>query len=602
MGDDNIRTKLSKRKRTKLNEIWTKQNLTLSGSNTGQESDEIKTGINLTLYKRKMSSPAGTKKVKMSAVESKDQLAENGLEKELNSAGTDSLTTRQSKSDSGLTNFESPPNIVVIKHVKRDIEDSHDSSEKQLQKSCGSSNLNMLQCALCTLSFDNPSVYIQHVVSHSNTSIDFKQNPDGVNKRKSFFVCRLCDKKFANREFAHGHISHFLQNPDPVHEQFSNFLAEDKKELEEFADKFIFPVSIGSLKNITMDTKINKPVIYYCAKCETNFNSKCDLLGHVKNCIKNKSEFNCSKCDIHFETNDLLEQHIHEGHRESWTSHIPELVIIKTQDISPDEKNSTTYNMYKCPKCSEVCNSLQKLMQHRDSKHNKIVEIPDTDYVCAHCLSTFPSQALLYKHIQIHNSKLSGNPMKEKSKTSKYFDKIIFQESNGKWGCKICQKSFSTRCNVVRHMTLHDDEEKKDQTCPFCQRVFHFKRYLQHHIMYMHGPKKQKIYKCDSCKTQFTVLKCFRRHQKKRSCQERGDNNSVVLKCQFCERTFEKKQSLERHIRTHTGEKPFKCEHCPYFSAYYANLKLHKKRRHCERPKKKGRPFKWMQLSGGESH
>lgn len=485
MGDDNIRNRLSQTKQTKRKEIWTRQNLTLSGSNTGQDTDKITTGINLTLYKRKMSAPAGTKKVlKSSAVESKDRFTENGSD-------TDSLTIKGNNCYSGLTKFETP-NIVV---VKRNIEDSHDSSEKQLQKSCSNSNLNMLQCALCTLSFDNPSVYIHHVVSHSKTSIDYKQNPESVNKRKSFFVCRLCDKKFANRDFARGHISHFLQNPDHAHEQLSNFLT---KEFEDFADNFIFPVSIGSLKNITVDSKINKPVIYYCAKCETNFNSKSDLLGHVKNCIKNKLKFNCSKCDIYFETNDLLEQHIQDGHSESETLQIPELVFIKTEDISTDEKISMTN--YKCPKCNEVCNSLQQLIQHRDSIHYKKVEIQDTDYVCAHCLSPFPSQALLYKHIQIHDRELSGKPLKEKNKTSKYFDKIVYQESNGKWRCEVCKKSFSSKRNILRHMTLHDDEEKKDHTCPFCQRIFHFKRYLHYHIMYMHGMgRKDRKYSKATC-------------------------------------------------------------------------------------------------------
>ncbi|XP_063443571.1 oocyte zinc finger protein XlCOF7.1-like [Mytilus trossulus] len=601
MGDENIRNRLSQTKQTKLKEIWTRQNLTLSGSNTGQDTDKVTT---LTLYKRKTSAPAGTKKVlKLSAVESNDPFTENGsdtdsLRTKGNNSDTDSLRTKGNNFDSHLTKFKTPtcPNIVV---VKRNIEDSHDSSEKQLQKSCSNSNLNMLQCALCMLSFDNPSVYIHHVVSHSNTSIDLKQIPEAVNKRKIFFVCRLCDKKFANQDFARGHISHFLQSPDHAHQQFSNFLSEDKKEFEDFADTFIFPVSIGTLKNITIDSKINKPVIYYCAKCETNFNSKSDLLGHVKNCIKNKSKFNCLKCDIYFETNDHLEQHIQDGHSESKTSQIPELVIIKTENnISTNEKISTTY--FKCPKCNDICSSLQQLMQHRDSIHNKKVEIPETDYVCAHCLSTFPSQALLYKHIQFHNRELSEKPLKEKNKTYKYFDKIAFQKSNGKWRCEICKRCFSTKCNVLRHMTLHDDEEKKCQTCPFCQRIFLFKRYLHYHIMYTHGLKKQKNFKCNLCKTQFSISKNLKRHQKKCMFKHGEVYESVILKCQLCERTFKKKQSLERHIRTHTGEKPFKCEHCPYLSAYYANLKLHKKRRHCERPKKKGRPFKLEQMMEGE--
>lgn len=42
----------------------------------------------------------------------------------------------------------------------------------------------------------------------------------------------------------------------------------------------------------------------------------------------------------------------------------------------------------------------------------------------------------------------------------------------------------------------------------------------------------------------------------------RGRRGSKVRQCMTCGRTFAKTDHLERHIRSHTKEKPFKCSIC----------------------------------------
>lgn len=45
--------------------------------------------------------------------------------------------------------------------------------------------------------------------------------------------------------------------------------------------------------------------------------------------------------------------------------------------------------------------------------------------------------------------------------------------------------------------------------------------------------------------------------------------------CQICGRKCRSSSELQRHHMTHTGEKPFRCPHCPYSSTLKTNVRRH---------------------------
>ena len=50
-----------------------------------------------------------------------------------------------------------------------------------------------------------------------------------------------------------------------------------------------------------------------------------------------------------------------------------------------------------------------------------------------------------------------------------------------------------------------------------------------------------------------------------------------VCDFQNCKKMFLKRWSLERHIRTHTGERPYACPYCPYRSKQKHYISIHAK-------------------------
>lgn len=50
--------------------------------------------------------------------------------------------------------------------------------------------------------------------------------------------------------------------------------------------------------------------------------------------------------------------------------------------------------------------------------------------------------------------------------------------------------------------------------------------------------------------------------------------------CPYCGKLLKNKISLPDHVRTHTGEKPYKCDLCDYTAGRRFSIKSHLKHKH----------------------
>lgn len=167
-----------------------------------------------------------------------------------------------------------------------------------------------------------------------------------------------------------------------------------------------------------------------------------DILSDDKLKTGIEPNFNCTKCEINFETEDKLDAHIQSSHTTN---------AIVTSDVSKND----TKNSFECPECHKVFGERKILKRHLK------IHSPIKPFRCSECDMSFAESSNLSKHLKKHTGELRN----------------VIGKPNL---CSVCGKGFKWASSLSKHMKHHT--KHKILNCPYCPKYYVEARSLNIHM------------------------------------------------------------------------------------------------------------------------
>lgn len=405
-------------------------------------------------------------------------------------------------------------------------------------------------CSLCENKFHTSGELESHFIvckeasktTCSNCQDTFDTRQDYENHScfvREVLACKFCDSNFLNKTYLEQHISTFhideteqnmyrchvcsLTFPRPTslknHLKIHNYipgraLLDVVQDQENETDKLKWP---------------NEYLIYVDKNCS-------DITSY---------SYNDPSCLVQTELNSDINLSIGQ-----------EMVVNTTYDDSSNsQENDLTFNQIKIETSQETSITMSDTAIDRKRPH-----------VCTHCGATFARSKALSSHQKLHiigwtnkhecetcgetfeteqlklNHRCSiDDPLPKKPATEPIAKKVL--NRIGKHPCPECQKKFTTKQKMHRHLWIH---RKKTYSCEMCVATFEEQGELDRHRLTEHP--MDSPYVCQECGKCFASRQGLWEHGR-----VHGSGSAGLFKCTICKKTFTSRQGYLIHNRMHTG-------------------------------------------------
>ncbi|KAL9703519.1 hypothetical protein quinque_007037 [Culex quinquefasciatus] len=239
----------------------------------------------------------------------------------------------------------------------------------------------------------------------------------------------------------------------------------------------------------------------------------------------------CTVCNLTFGRNDYFQKHLMTKRhlmlvdKQSGTDGA-DIYILPENEITPEHEVNQI--------------SPHPIVTEKIQQNNGEEGIVSTEHKCRFCQCLYANAYQLEKHI--HNI---------------HFDNML--------QCRVmCKKRFLSKKNLILHEKICRD---KSLTCSFCKIKCGSRKALLAHERNFHNGT---VWKCKYCDRKYKKRSDLKHHHLVKHGKDAGKHC-----CQLCGKFFNTAKSLEYHQFTHTGTRPYSCEHCGKGFIYYTGMNRH---------------------------